>query len=93
MNILDYKKNPIYRILETIKMEALRYNVKIHSSEVIGLCPSEAIFLWRYYFGLKNVKIDINDDINELVKYANEYLLFRDFDKTKIIEHHIEGIL
>lgn len=43
MNILDYRKTSIYRVFETVKMEAKRYGVNVIGSEVIGLVPMEAL--------------------------------------------------
>jgi glutamate formiminotransferase len=94
MNILDYKKNPIYRIYETIQMEALRYKVKISSSEIVGLCPYDAIFSsLKYYFASKSLNIPKKLSFNDIVLEANKYFKLRDFDKNKIIEYHIEGII
>jgi glutamate formiminotransferase len=54
MNIKDYKKNPIYRVFETVKMEAKRYGVSIIGSEVIGALPLEAVAeSLEYYLGLE----------------------------------------
>ena len=53
MNITDYTKNPIYRVFETVKMEAKRYGVPILGSEIIGLAPMEALTeTAAYYLGL-----------------------------------------
>lgn len=53
MNITDYTKNPIYRVFETVKMEARRYGVPILGSEIIGLAPVEALTdTAAYYLGL-----------------------------------------
>ncbi|NLV99531.1 MAG: glutamate formimidoyltransferase [Clostridiaceae bacterium] len=53
MNITDYTKNPIYRVFETVKMEANRYGVPILGSEIIGLAPLEALTdTAAYYLGL-----------------------------------------
>ncbi|MDD3418686.1 MAG: glutamate formimidoyltransferase [Eubacteriales bacterium] len=53
MNIADYRKNPIYRVFETVKMEAARYGVPVVGSEVIGLAPLEALTdSLEYYLGL-----------------------------------------
>ncbi len=43
MNILNYKKAPIYRAFEIVKMEASRYGVNIIESELIGLMPMRAV--------------------------------------------------
>jgi glutamate formiminotransferase len=39
INILNYKKAPIYRIFEIVKMEAERYGVCVLESELVGLMP------------------------------------------------------
>lgn len=43
INIVDYKKAPMYRIVETVRMEAMRYGVRIRNTELIGLVPMEAL--------------------------------------------------
>lgn len=91
MNILDYKKNPLYRIYEMVKMESLRYNVKITSSEIIGLCPYNAIYSsLKYYFSLNSLNIPKNLSFNDIIIESKKYLKLRDFEKNKIIEYHIE---
>ncbi len=42
MNLTNYKKTPIFRVVEMIRREAERYGVNILSSELIGLAPQEA---------------------------------------------------
>lgn len=54
MNIKDYKKNPIYRVFETVKMEAARYGVPVLGSEIIGALPLDAVSeSLEYYLGLE----------------------------------------
>jgi glutamate formiminotransferase len=85
MNILNYKKNPIYRIFETVRMEALRYQVKVTHSELVGLIPRDTLIRsLRYYFRSKGLDFD-----KDITKYSIKYLKFRDFDKLKIIEANI----
>lgn len=43
MNLTNYKKTPIYRVVEMIRREAERYGVIIESSELIGLIPQDAL--------------------------------------------------
>jgi glutamate formiminotransferase len=91
MNILDYKKNPIYRILEHVKMEARRYHIDVPSCEIVGLIPKAAIVnSLKYYYAVEGK--DWNDQItlDELTSEAIKYIGFRDFDKYKIIEANIE---
>jgi len=55
MNITNYKKTPIYRVFETVKMEAKRFGVNVTGSEVIGLVPMEALVeSMEYYLGLED---------------------------------------
>lgn len=90
MNILDYKKNPIYRILETVKMEAKRYHVAVLSSEVVGLIPKDAILdSLKYYMLVSDQSFDKTMSLSDLVLQAKTRLLFRDFDEKKIIEAHV----
>jgi glutamate formiminotransferase len=90
MNILDYKKNPIYRILETVKMEARRYHVEVTSSEIVGLIPKEAITdSLKYYFAVRDESFDKKMSLNDMTEYAKKDLMFRDFDDSKIIEAHV----
>ena len=42
MNFLDYKKTPIYRVIETIRSEAARWGVGIVGCELVGAAPMEA---------------------------------------------------
>jgi glutamate formiminotransferase len=53
MNITDYRKNPIYRVFETVRMEAARYGVPVIGSEIIGLAPLDALTgSLEHYLGL-----------------------------------------
>ena len=53
MNITDYRKNSIYRVFETVKMEAKRYGVNVLGSEIVGLVPMDALVdTASYYLGL-----------------------------------------
>jgi glutamate formiminotransferase len=43
VNILNYRKAPIYRVFELVKMEAERYGVSVLESELVGLMPMKAV--------------------------------------------------
>ena len=59
MNIKDYKKNPIYRVFETVKMEARRWGVSVVGSEIIGLTPMAALVdCAEYYLRIENFSMD-----------------------------------
>ncbi len=87
MNILDYKKNPIYRILETVKMEAKRYHVNVPSCELVGLAP-KATFInsLKYYYAQDDKPWPETLSYDQIVKDAKTYMGFRDLDPLKIIE-------
>lgn len=57
MNFLDYTRTPIYRVTELIRREASRYGVGIHSAELIGLIPEQALLdAAQWYLQLDNLK-------------------------------------
>ena len=59
MNLTDYTKTSMYRVFETIKMEAERYGVNVVGSEIIGLIPMQALVdTADYYLRLENFKFD-----------------------------------
>ncbi len=43
MNLTDYTKTPIYRVVEMIRREAARYGVAVESSELVGMIPQQAL--------------------------------------------------
>ena len=90
MNILDYKKNPIYRILETVKMEAKRYHVEVMNSEVVGLIPKEALLdSIKYYQSVFGIQFDKQMSFEQIVEHSMMYMKIRDFDIYKIIEANL----
>ncbi|RKY18962.1 MAG: glutamate formimidoyltransferase [Planctomycetota bacterium] len=60
MNLVNYKKTPIYRVVELIRIEAKRYGVNVVGSEIVGLVPMEAIAeSFAYYVGLENYDFEM----------------------------------
>lgn len=43
MNLTNYKKTPVARVVELIRREAARFGVDIHHSELVGLIPQGAL--------------------------------------------------
>ena len=43
MNLTNFRKAPISRVVEMIRSEAQRYGVNIHHSELVGLIPQDAL--------------------------------------------------
>lgn len=65
MNIVDYEKNALYRVMETIRMEAKRWGVPVLESEVYGMLPAKALIeSAAYYMQIKDF------DLNQVVEMA-----------------------
>lgn len=57
MSIVDCEKTPLYRVFETIKIEAARYNVQVIGSEFCGLAPLQALLdSVGYYMKIDNLE-------------------------------------
>lgn len=50
MNLVDYEKNALYRVLETIRMEARRYGVSVVETEMYGMVPAGALLDSAAYY-------------------------------------------
>lgn len=43
INIVDHEKNPLYRVLELVRMEAARWGVPVVETEIYGMVPASAL--------------------------------------------------
>jgi glutamate formiminotransferase/formiminotetrahydrofolate cyclodeaminase len=43
MNLTNFRKTPIARVVELIRIEAARHGTAVHHSELVGLIPQEAL--------------------------------------------------
>ncbi len=43
MNLTDFRRTPVHRVVEMIRREAARYGVSVERSELIGLIPQQAL--------------------------------------------------
>jgi glutamate formiminotransferase / 5-formyltetrahydrofolate cyclo-ligase len=50
MNVVDYEKNALYRIVEFIRMEARRWGVAIAETEIYGMVPAAALLDSASYY-------------------------------------------
>jgi glutamate formiminotransferase / 5-formyltetrahydrofolate cyclo-ligase len=50
LNIVDYEKNPLYRVQEFVRMEARRWGVEIVETEVYGMVPAAALLNSTEYY-------------------------------------------
>ncbi len=56
MNILDFNKLPLYRVVELIRIEARKWGCDIKETELIGLIPLQAILdTFSYYTQLPSL--------------------------------------
>lgn len=44
MNLLDFRKTPMHRAFSLVQSEAARHGVRVVSSEIVGLVPSDALY-------------------------------------------------
>jgi glutamate formiminotransferase len=59
MNLTDYRRTPIHRVLELIRAEAARYGLTVTHSEVVGLLPARALFdAAQFYLQLRDLSPD-----------------------------------
>jgi glutamate formiminotransferase len=50
MNIVDFEKNAVYRVLELIRMEARRWGVEVVETEIYGMIPALAMLESAAYY-------------------------------------------
>jgi len=50
LNIVDYEKNALYRVLELVRVEAKRWGVEVVESEVYGMVPAAALLESASYY-------------------------------------------
>ena len=54
INMINFRKTSLYRVFETVKMEAERYGVPVVGSEIIGLVPMDALIdVAEYYLRIE----------------------------------------
>ena len=59
MNLENYEKTPVHRVLETIRSEAARYGVQIAGTELIGSVPLGALEeVVRFYLQTHDFTVD-----------------------------------
>lgn len=59
MNMVNYEGTPLYRVFETIRMEAERWGVNIIGTEIVGMTPAKALLdAAEYYLKIENFDAD-----------------------------------
>lgn len=58
MNLTNFRKTPLPRVLELVRREAQRYGVPVISTEIVGLIPEEALVQTvEYYLQLERFSL------------------------------------
>lgn len=50
INMVNFKKSPLFRVFEAVRREAERYGVNIVGSEIVGLIPEDALLDTAEYY-------------------------------------------
>ncbi len=59
MNLTDYRKTPLARVVELVRREAARYGCSIVKTELVGLAPQEALIdAAQWYLQIDGLKPD-----------------------------------
>lgn len=57
MNLTDFTKTPVHRVVELVRLEAARYGVTVESSELVGMIPQQALIdAAAWYLQLHNLE-------------------------------------
>ena len=64
INMTNFHKTPLYRVLELVKTEAARYGVHVIGTEIIGLTPMQALVDSAEYY-LQIEDFDFNKQVLE----------------------------
>lgn len=68
INMTDFTRTPLYRVVELTKVEAARYGVHVIGTEIVGLCPMNALFdVAEYYLQI--------EEFNPSVQVIENHLL------------------
>jgi len=59
INMTDFNRTPLYRVLELVKVEAKRWGVTVVGTEIVGLAPMRALVdSAEYYLQIENFDAD-----------------------------------
>jgi glutamate formiminotransferase len=58
MNLTNFRKTPLPRVLELVRREAARFGVPVVGTEIVGLIPEEALVqVAEYYLQLEKFSL------------------------------------
>lgn len=69
MNLTDYRKTPLFRAFELVRLEAERYGVPVVGSEIVGLAPQEALLASAEHF-LRLIEFRRDQVLEEKIRKA-----------------------
>ena len=88
MNVMNYKALPMHIAYETIKRIAALCKIEVHSSEIVGLVPEEALLISGKFYSPGT------QEVTKLIRVARDQLKLDQFEKfepeKKIIEWMME---
>src|SRR5665648_64608 len=68
INMTDFNRTPLYRVVELTKVEAARYGLTVIGTELIGLCPMKALFdSAEYYLQIEDFDAQVQVIENHLL--------------------------
>ncbi|QAT41817.1 glutamate formimidoyltransferase [Aminipila luticellarii] len=68
INMTDFTRTPLYRVVELTKAEAARYGVHVIGTEIVGLCPMNALFdAAEYYLQIEDFDSSVQVIENHLL--------------------------
>jgi formiminotetrahydrofolate cyclodeaminase len=60
MNLTDFERTPVHRVVEAVRREAARYGVAVAGTEIVGLVPQKALELAaEFYLQADNYRPDV----------------------------------
>ncbi len=93
INLINYKKTPLWKVFETCVEEAQKEGLRVTGSEIVGLVPKEALLeVGRYYLKKQGKNTGIPE--KEIIHIAIKSLGLNDVQKfepeKKVIEYLLE---
>lgn len=96
MNITDYRKTTLYQAYEKTQKLAQNYGVAVQGSEIIGLCPEEALISAGEYFRARDgQKIDLPkaELLQAAMRNLGLYSVLKEFCAAEqIIEYRLRSL-
>jgi glutamate formiminotransferase / 5-formyltetrahydrofolate cyclo-ligase len=81
MNLLDYTVTPMWRVWEAVRDAAEVENVALMESELIGLCPLQALMDVADHIGVPR-----RVETKERLTWVADWISIRDFEPTMALE-------